>query len=139
MDNRSALALWRAALVEAVRREGPDLSARQMAILLTVYLSEPPHTVRGLAAQLNVSKPAVTRALDRLGRLGLARRKIDAADRRNVLVQRTVRGSVFLSEFADLIAAAERERDAPDGERTGPGTAPGTARRPPDAVGGGEA
>ncbi len=108
MDSREALDLWRRALTDAVRQEGPDLSARQMAILLTVYLSDPPHTVRGLAAHLNISKPAVTRALDRLGRLGLARRKIDQTDRRNVLVQRTVKGSVFLSEFADLVCGAEQ-------------------------------
>jgi DNA-binding MarR family transcriptional regulator len=67
-----------------------------------------PHTVRGLAAFLNISKPAVTRALDRLGKLGFARRKIDEHDRRSVLVQRTVKGSVFLREFADLVGATGR-------------------------------
>jgi DNA-binding MarR family transcriptional regulator len=101
-----ALDLWRGAIVESVRREAPDLSARQMALLLTVYLTPPPHTVRGLALTLNVSKPAVTRALDRLGDFGLIRRKIDESDRRNVLIQRTVKGSVFLREFADIIIAA---------------------------------
>jgi DNA-binding MarR family transcriptional regulator len=50
-----------------------------------------------------VSKPVVSRALDRLGQLGLTRRKIDAKDRRNVLVQRTVKGSVYLSEFGDIV------------------------------------
>ncbi|NNG04635.1 MAG: MarR family transcriptional regulator [Inquilinus sp.] len=103
LNTAGALDLWRHALVESVRRDGPDLSARQMAILLTVYLTEPPHTVRGLAQALNVSKPAVTRALDRLGELGFARRKQDETDRRNVLVQRTVKGSVYLSEFAELV------------------------------------
>ena len=101
-----ALDLWRAAIVESVRREAPDLSARQMALLLTVYLSPPPHTVRGLALALNISKPAVTRALDRLGEFGLARRKLDETDRRSVLIQRTVKGSVFLREFGDIIVAA---------------------------------
>lgn len=89
--------------MESVRRDAPDLSARQMALLLTVYLTPPPHTVRGLAATLNVSKPAITRALDRLGTLDMIRRKQDEADRRSVLVQRTVKGSVYLSEFSDLI------------------------------------
>ncbi len=101
-----ALDLWRGAIVESVRRDGPDLSARQMALLLTVYLTPPPHTVRGLAQTLNISKPAVTRALDRLSELGLIKRKTDDADRRSVLVQRTVKGSVFLREFGDLIVAA---------------------------------
>jgi DNA-binding MarR family transcriptional regulator len=69
-----ALDLWRNVLVTSVRRAGPDLSSRQLALLLTVYLTQPPHTVRGLAATLNISKPAISRALDRLGRLGFIRR-----------------------------------------------------------------
>ncbi len=67
--------ILRDTIVALVRRDGADLSARQLAVLLTVYLTEGPHTVRGLAATLNVSKPAITRALDRLGALDLARRK----------------------------------------------------------------
>jgi DNA-binding MarR family transcriptional regulator len=101
-----ALDLWRTVLVASVRHAGPDLSSRQLALLLTVYLTPPPHTVRGLAATLNISKPAISRALDRLGRLGFIRRKRDDADRRNVLVQRTVKGSVFLTEFANLVIQA---------------------------------
>ena len=101
-----ALDLWRGAIVESVRREAPDLSARQMALVLTVYLTPPPHTVRGLAQTLNISKPAITRALDRLGEIGLVRRKVDDTDRRSVLIQRTVKGSVFLREFGDIIVAA---------------------------------
>lgn len=104
-----ALAMWHGAIVESVRRESPDLSARQMAILLTVYLNPGPHTVRGLAALLDISKPAVSRALDTLGGHGLVRRKRDEEDRRNVLVQRTVKGSVYLREFADLIVAASKQ------------------------------
>ena len=107
-----ALDLWRGAIVESVRRDSPDLSARQMALLLTVYMTAPPHTVRGLAADLNVSKPAVTRALDRLSELGLIKRKIDDADRRSVLVQRTVKGSVYLREFADIIVAAAAQTES---------------------------
>lgn len=101
-----ALELWRRSLVATLRRDSPDLTARQMALLLTVYLTDPPHTVRGLAETLDVSKPAVTRALDRLGDLGLVRRKADARDRRSVLVQRTVRGSVFLHEFGGIVTGA---------------------------------
>ncbi|CAO3407861.1 MarR family transcriptional regulator [Azospirillum largimobile] len=104
--NLKALGLWRTALVASVRQDGPDLSARQLAILLQVYLTDPPHTVRGLASLLNISKPAVTRALDRLSLLGFVKRKRDAEDKRNVLVQRTVKGSVYLSDFAELVIAA---------------------------------
>lgn len=111
-----ALDLWRGAIVESVRRDGPDLSARQMALLLTVYLTPPPHTVRGLAQTLNVSKPAITRALDRLAELGLIKRKTDDTDRRSVLVQRTVKGSVYLREFGDLIVTATAAAAATTGD-----------------------
>jgi DNA-binding MarR family transcriptional regulator len=104
-----ALELWRRAMVISVRRDAPDLTARQMAMLLAVYMMEPPHTVRGLAELLRISKPAVTRAVDRLSDLELVRRKVDDDDRRSVLIQRTVRGSVFLREFAELIVGAARE------------------------------
>lgn len=106
--NLEALQLWRGALVASVRKDGPDLSARQLALMLTVYLTPPPHTVRGLAQTLNVSKPAITRALDRLGRLGYIKRKRDQDDRRNVLVQRTVKGSVHLAEFGQMVIDAGR-------------------------------
>lgn len=113
-----ALELWRLAITEGVRRETPDLSARQMALVLTVYMTAPPHTVRGLARILNVSKPAITRALDRLSQLGLVRRKVDQADRRSVLVQRTVKGAVFLREFGDIIAASAPAAQAAEPSQT---------------------
>jgi len=102
-----ALAWWRRVVVEGVAGEQPDLTMRQLAVALSVYTTAPPHTVRGLAARLNVSKPAITRTLDRLSQFGLVRRKRDDADRRNILVQRTVKGSVYLAELAERIARAQ--------------------------------
>jgi DNA-binding MarR family transcriptional regulator len=107
-----ALTLWQNVVLETVRRDGPDLSSRQLAILLTVYLTPPPHTVRGLALSLNVSKPAITRALDTLGELDLLKRVRDDMDRRNVLVQRTVSGTVYLRDFGDLVAERAGRLDA---------------------------
>lgn len=101
-----ALEMWCESFTEGVRREAPDLTARQMAVLLRVYMTEAPHTVRGLADKLNISKPAVTRALDKLGKLEFLRRKEDDFDRRSVLVQRTVKGSIFLREYGEIIAKA---------------------------------
>jgi DNA-binding MarR family transcriptional regulator len=105
-NQRQGLNLWHRALCSSVRGDGPDLSARQMAILLTVYMGDGAHTVRGLASDLAISKPAVTRALDRLAAFDFIRRAKDLQDKRNVLIQRTVRGSVFLSDFADIVGAA---------------------------------
>lgn len=103
-----SLELWRHALVSSVRGDAPDLSARQMALILSVYLSDGPHTVRGLAQALRISKPAVSRALDRLGELGYVRRERDDLDRRNVLVQRTASGAQFLTDFSGLIDNARQ-------------------------------
>lgn len=98
--------ILRDTIVSLVRRDGPDLSARQLGVFLTCYLQDGAHTVRGLAADLNVSKPAITRALDRLGELDLARRKIDPMDRRSVLVQRTLKGQAFLRDLRSIMTEA---------------------------------
>jgi DNA-binding MarR family transcriptional regulator len=104
-----ALRLWRDVTFDLVHDDQPDLSNRQMAVLLTVYLEPPPHTVRGLAARLGVTKPVITRALDTMGRLGLLTRRRDEADRRNVLVQRTLGGALAVEELGDIVIARHRE------------------------------
>ena len=109
LNDLQALELLHRTIVKTVRGDSPDLSARQMALLLTVYLTEPPHTVRGMAKTLNVSKPAITRALDRLTSLKLIRRKKDEQDGRNVLIQRTDEGFVFLWKFSEVIVASARD------------------------------
>ena len=98
--------ILRDTVVALVRRDGPDLSARQLGVFLTCYLQDGAHTVRGLAAELNVSKPAITRALDRLGELDFVRRKVDPLDRRSVLVQRTLKGAAFLRDMRGIMAEA---------------------------------
>ena len=111
-DELKALDIWRRAIVESVRLDAPDLSARQMSLLLSVYLTPAPHTVRGLANLLKVSKPAITRAVNRLTGLDMLRRKPDPDDKRSVLIQRTVRGSAFLREFGNLIVTAANENSS---------------------------
>jgi DNA-binding MarR family transcriptional regulator len=89
-----------------VRREGPDLTARQLGVLLICYLEEGPHTVRELAARLDVMKSPITRALDRLSELGFARRSPDPRDRRSVLVQRTRKGTDFIADLRRSLSTA---------------------------------
>lgn len=101
-----AVDLLRETLVSLVRDDRPDLSTRQLGVFLTCYLQDRAHTVRGLASDLNVSKPAITRALDRLGKLDLARRRKDPTDRRSVLVQRTLKGKAFLIDLRGIMAEA---------------------------------
>ncbi len=103
-----ALGLWHAVTVRQVQDDGRDLTLRQLAILLEIYLVPPPHTVRGLAARLGVTKPVITRALDTMGEQGLATRQRDERDRRNVVIKRTVEGALFLERLGDLIIATGR-------------------------------
>ena len=104
-----ALRLWQQVNLSEVRGKSPDLTMRQAAILLTVYLEAPPHTVRGLAARLDVTKPVITRALDTMGALKLLSRHRDERDKRNVLVKRTVEGALFVERLGDLIIAKAEE------------------------------
>jgi DNA-binding MarR family transcriptional regulator len=103
-----ALTLLRDVALSEVRAGATDLSFRQVSILLTIYLEPPPHTIRGLAARLGVTKPVVTRALDTMGGLGFVSRHRDEKDRRNVLVKRTVAGALYVERLGD--AVMERAR-----------------------------
>ena len=106
LSSDQLVGILRDTVVSLVRRDGVDLSARQLGVFLTCYLNEGGHTVRGLALDLNVSKPAITRALDRLTELDFVRRKVDPADRRSVLVQRTPKGAAFLRETRNIMTEA---------------------------------
>ena len=89
--------------LDMVKSGEKELSPRQLSILLTVYLETPPHTVRGLALKLDVSKPVITRALDAMTIAGFLKRRRDEEDRRNVLVQRTVAGALYLENIAEFV------------------------------------
>ncbi len=108
MAPNAGLSSWMSALVDYVRSEKPDLTNRQMALLLLVYLTPGPHTVRGLARVLKVSKPVITRALNTLSTLGYLRRERDEVDRRNVLVAHTQNGARFLESFEEFIEGEGR-------------------------------
>ena len=116
-DSRELRVLLGACLAQTRVKDEPDLSQRQLAVLLTTYLGDGPHTVRGLAQLLGVSKPAITRALDRLGEFDLTRRKVDPSDRRSLLVQRTLKGAAYLRRLDAALDAAGIEADAALAER----------------------
>jgi DNA-binding MarR family transcriptional regulator len=106
----SLVNVLRDTVVALVRQDGPDLSARQFGVFLTCYLEGDAQTVRGLAAALDVSKPVISRALDRLADFDLVRRKADPTDRRSVLVQRTPAGTAYLKDIRSIL------RDASNGK-----------------------
>jgi DNA-binding MarR family transcriptional regulator len=122
LRSSQALLLWRDVTEAMVSAKTPapglieggpaapvrDLTQRQLAIMLIVYLEPPPHTVRALAARLNVSKPVITRALDTMGDAGLIDRHRDPADGRNVLIRRTLGGSLHLESLSSAIIDCAR-------------------------------
>lgn len=110
---------WMRTLVDYVRSGKPDLTNRQMALMMTVYIGEGPHTVRGLAEALHVSKPVITRALNKLSALGYLRRERDAADRRNIFITRTPKGAEFLDAFHHFIAGTARDERHDTHKRNG--------------------
>lgn len=114
------LGQWMRTLIDYVRSGKPDLTNRQMALMMTVYIGSGPHTVRGLAEALHVSKPVITRALNKLSALGYLRRERDVADRRNIFITRTPKGAEFLDAFHHFIAGTARDErhKYPQAERT---------------------
>jgi DNA-binding MarR family transcriptional regulator len=64
----------------------PDLTNRQQAIALSLALNGR-QTIRGLAKQMGVAKPIVTRAVTTLSGHGLARRTVDEHDRRSLWIE----------------------------------------------------
>jgi DNA-binding MarR family transcriptional regulator len=104
VEDRQALGLWLDVTAHSVRAAGPDLTARQTALLLTVYLGNGPHTVRALAKHLGLGKPAIVRAIDALSDAGLIARMPDPADRRNVFIVGTEQGGLQLGDYARNIA-----------------------------------
>jgi DNA-binding MarR family transcriptional regulator len=103
LNSLQSLTLLRDIALSEVRDDAPDLTFRQLSILLTIYLEAPPHTIRALAARLEVTKPVITRALDTMGALGLVERHRDVKDKRNVLVKRTVAGALYVERIGDLV------------------------------------
>ena len=99
-------ATLRQAIVRLVQRDDTDLSTLQLAVLLISTEEDGPHTVRGLAARLNVAKPAISRAVDRLEQYGLTQRMEDTRDRRSVLIVSTGVGTAFVADLAAMPATA---------------------------------
>jgi DNA-binding MarR family transcriptional regulator len=86
-DNKNANVEWlRHVLLSSVRDKRPDLSMRQLAILLLTHSSEVPPGVKELTALLQIPKPSITRAIDRLQYVQLVTRRTSLKDRRQVTI-----------------------------------------------------
>jgi DNA-binding MarR family transcriptional regulator len=104
-----ALSLWHGVTSAALLQMPVDLSARQTAILLTVHMKSGPHSIKSLAKNLSISKPAVCRAIDVLENEKLLRRVADKKDKRNILLLPSAKGTAYLQELGNMIASISKD------------------------------
>lgn len=100
------VAALRETLIATVAAEDPDLSLRQLTTLLILVTEPGPHHVRDLAKRMQVSKPAITRAMDRLAHLDLARRCDNPLDRRTPRLEPTMAGRAYVRTLGGTLTAA---------------------------------
>ena len=100
------LAMLHRIVMASIGEGTPDLQLLALAILLQVYASPEPQTVRGLASALNVGRSVVSRSIDTLETLHLVERLDDPADRRSLLLGRTEAGDAFMQQLGKLALAA---------------------------------
>ena len=108
LTSHHAWKLWHEAWSALVRPEGPDQSTRQMANLPQGCISPLLQTLRRPANIPRIFNLPDVLAMNTLNHGKFARRKRDESDKRNVLIQPKVKGSIFLSEFSDgMVVASE--------------------------------
>lgn len=84
-------------------RNQVDLSARQICLALECAATAAPNgrQTKSMAVALNISKPAVTRAADRLEECGLLMRGSLPEDRRACVLSLTKAGTAFVKAMQD--------------------------------------
>lgn len=88
------------AILLRIVHNGVDLTPRQLCVLWNC--NERSQTVRELAERLNISKPAISRAADRLEESGFIERDDDPKDRRSVLLSLTAAGKTFMTNLQQV-------------------------------------
>jgi DNA-binding MarR family transcriptional regulator len=108
-QQQQALRFWKLVHEACLQQDLDELSMRQMAILLKIYIDAPPHSVKTLSEQLNIPKAAVSRAIDSLSAKSLVKRERSKHDKRCVILHRTLSGMTCLGTLADAITKASGE------------------------------
>ena len=96
-------------VLRMVRDEAPDLTMRQMAVML-ICACETDHKkryIKTLALELKVCRPAITRVADALLKHGYAVRRRDEADTRNVFLQLTEAGNLYVKKLGGMLEDAQ--------------------------------
>ncbi len=94
-------------MIGMVKSEGRDLTMCGLSILLVTKTLPGQHNISAMAALLNVPKPTIGQAVDRLEELGLVTRTADPASRRSVLLSVTKAGTSYVAHVGRLAAGAK--------------------------------
>jgi len=86
-------------LLRVIHSALPELTTRQMALMIMIHKTNGPHRVRHMAQKLGVRKPVITRAINSLEGLGFVRRMADTEDKRDCYILPTVKGNEFLDKY----------------------------------------
>ena len=94
-----------------VKGDWPDLTNRQLALLMIICFEPGRHFVRHLAIKLDVPKSIICRVIDRLFELKLLTRETDHRDRRNVFAVPTARAFDFFEAFDVFLQTSTSDTD----------------------------
>ena len=86
--------------------DNADLTNRQMAILLTIYDGKDEYSIKKLTEELHLTKPTISRAVERLLELNLVSKRTNPKDRRRVIVEKTFDGNVFIETLTKYLKEA---------------------------------
>lgn len=81
----------------------PEITIRNLSILLSVYMDGEAYTIRAVAKHLDIPKAAVSRAIDTLEKLDLLVRIRDPKDGRSITLGRTPRGIEYLRHVSSCL------------------------------------
>lgn len=84
-----------------IASDDPDLTPRQLAVLMIRGWTHGPHHIRTLAHWIGVTKPVVWRVTENLGTLGLLQKDRCRDDQRDRLVSITDEGRAYLRRYLE--------------------------------------
>jgi DNA-binding MarR family transcriptional regulator len=109
------LELIRQAITGLLHQDGPDLTGRQLAVLLICGLESQPVAFGALAPRIGLNSRAIAQILNQLEKLGLARRIDHPSDGRMVLAEATEQGRAFVQRVAAAMQPAASGSGSRDG------------------------
>lgn len=86
-------------IITNATRQKETLSVRQLGLLSLVYIDHIHASVDRYATELKLSKPAITKALNRLEELNFIKRKIAWQDKRKITVLPTLTGQDYINRI----------------------------------------